>query len=216
MISTIERMQQLYEFHRKKADGLMIALAALNEDAIATKKVRAKGILDAAITIDTQRVNGTHSPLLLTDGSKKSKRKKATPVRTQGKPARQDTLDFLALFSETEPRRPNHPRVGRTGGVAKLLANGYLKRKGKNADGDDLYLRTDKTFHAGAVIAADSPVMKRRLQTQRYLWKYSTTEPRFVKSKTRNSVGVLVQSGYLKAVDGGYIRTGKEFSPTHS
>jgi hypothetical protein len=215
MISTIERLQQLYEYHRKKADGLMIALAALNEDAIATKKVRAKGILDAAVTIDTQRVNGTHSPLLLGDGEKKRGPYKKRKGPSHGSMAqRQDTAAFLDLFSQTEPRHPEHPRMKSVGGFSKLLAHGYLKHGGKDAAGRYMLLRTTKPFDGRKDAPLRESANVSAKQLQRVLWKFSFKKPRPSRTKQPAILKTLLQQGYLKAQGDGYIRTEKRFTLT--
>jgi hypothetical protein len=219
MISVLERLTQLAHEFRYKADAIQTTLAILQEDATATKKGRAKSVLEAALTIETERLNGKHVPKLLTNGSGKAarppKRKKYSHDGSFLQ-ARRATVDFLERFSTTEPRLPDHPRAHRNGGMSKLVAHGYLKKVG------DQYLRTGKVFQVGkdaprrATTIADTPVtIDERKQAQRLLWKLSFKKPRAFRTKQPGLLAWLVQAGYVKETNGRYLRTGKDFSPSH-
>lgn len=150
----------------------------------------------------------------------------AAPVKRLGKrlgkiaKQRHATAAFLAKFSHSEPR------VIAGNGLGPLVRRGYLR---KMATG---YLRSSKPFdpmkptlasprHAKANGSAKkksaySPeaAKAKRQATQTMLAKFDTEEVRpGALAENHRTIGVMVQHGYLRQKNGGYVRTGKEFQP---
>ena len=133
------RLQKLYEHHRRIADGLKLALDALDGDLVA-RKVASNGTLATALDLDAERrARKPHG------GSRRGARR---PART--KPAfsvadktrqRKRTAALLAKLSTDEPRAVH---VGR--GVAVLIKHDYVRSAGRDERGRPLYLRTEKAF----------------------------------------------------------------------
>jgi hypothetical protein len=208
--SLLDQLAALAADYRSKAAAIDQTLAILREQALVTKQARSQTVLAKAITLDTQRVNGTRATLLLSDGKKKKRGKQASNGNQIAR--RQGTAEFLNLFSTTEPRLPDHPRAQKNGGLSKLVDHGYLKRAG-----DRLYVRTEKPFVVKSWAKSDAPpthITDRdaRQSIQRVLWKFHQTKPRTVNPKRPGLLPWLVQTGYLTEKNGGYVRTGKDFS----
>ncbi len=222
--SLIDQLTQLAADYRAKADAIHMTLAILRGEAIVAKKARAATVLAHAITIDTQRINGTHAPKLLSNGHGPA----PTPPRAREKGSRahdgtiairrQQTADFLDLFSTTEPGRPDHPRAHKNGGISRLVSGGYLRKAG------DGYVRTKKPFtvmpwrqpkSAPRGSVTNAAIQHRRAKTDRVLAKFTSTEPRQVSGVNGHVLMNLVRYGYLTEVpEQGYLRTAKPFSLT--
>ena len=138
------RLQKLYEHHRRIADGLKLALDALDGDLVA-RKTASNGTLATALDLDEQRrAAKPHG------GSRRggSRRGAGRPART--KPAfsvadktrqRKRTAALLAKLSTDEPRTVHAAR-----GVAVLIKHDYVRSAGRDERGRPLYLRTEKAF----------------------------------------------------------------------
>jgi len=194
-----DRMLILAAELRQKSDALFAAHAIMVADETAKKAKQTRTVLAKAVTLETQRLNGRHVALLPSA--------KARPKRTGSVAQRQAaTSAFLALFSETEPRRPDHPRV--THGIAKLISNGYLVRATQRTpEGEPMYLRGSKPYATTGT--APSLTLKDRKRVQRFLWKFSTKKSRVF--ETHYSYDSLVADGYLVKNGDGYRRTSKRY-----
>jgi len=133
------RLQKLYEHHRRIADGLKLALDALDGDLVA-RKTASNGTLATALDLDAERrARKPHGG---------SRRGAGRPART--KPAfsvadktrqRKRTAALLAKLSTDEPRTVHAAR-----GVAVLIKHDYVRSAGRDERGRPLYLRTEKAF----------------------------------------------------------------------
>jgi hypothetical protein len=129
------------------------------------------------------------------------------------------TAAFLAKFSPGEPRK-----IPGGKGLGPLVRRGYLR---KLATG---YVRTSMAFDpykttggkpSGAKTNATTkpkrPWNKEAVQAKRQatlatLAKFDTEEVRPSSlAENHRVIGVMVQHGYLRAKQGGYVRTGKEY-----
>jgi hypothetical protein len=119
---TMGKLLRLREQRAQELAALDTTIALLNGAAAATKRGRAGSVLDAALALDAARV-GKRGPY-----AKRKTDKSA--IRAQ----RERSLALLKRFD------PETPRRFKTRGIAPLLLNGYLKKKG------DGYVRTAREF----------------------------------------------------------------------
>jgi hypothetical protein len=146
--------------------------------------------------------------------------KHATTTRPRAKPLSKIAKQRLASARLLDQYSPNEPRVIPGRGLGSLVRRGYLRKLSTG------YVRTSRAFDpykaTGGKRSAAKPKrawskeaeIARRQATQVLLTKYDTDEVR-PSSLAENPrvLGVMVQHGYLKPKDGGYVRTGKEYQP---
>lgn len=192
-----KRLEQLLEFHRKRADAIRLTLSLLDEAMGPDRVRRVKGTLAQAIQLDQERRG-------------KSGKKDNTRATQQAK--RFETAALLNSLSKTAPTRLGH--------IAGILARkGYIARKG------DGWVRTSRVFDPTAPYPSEinrkpenkkyrtpTTTKQRRLQTAKMLAKLSTTVPTpNYKVLNRGALAVLQLHGYIEKKGDGYVRTGKEF-----
>lgn len=147
---------------------------------------------------------------------------------------RQISADYLEQYDPHQPRMI--PSPGNKTLMGPLVRRGYLKKKG------DGYVRTSKPFSVQVDWAARREAKEKRakangtgkparaakaptgswkaqLATRRQatvdmLAKFDAEEPRPASIvENHRVVGVMVQHGYLRQKNGGYVRTEKEYHP---
>jgi len=133
------QLQKLYEHHKRIADGLRLALDALDGDLVA-RKVASNGTLATALDLDEQRRarKPARQPAPPREPARKSRT--SADVRAQ----RRRSAALLAKLSEDEPRPVADARK-----LTVLMKHGYVRPAGRDERGRLQYLRTGKAFDVG-------------------------------------------------------------------
>jgi hypothetical protein len=133
-----QRLARLADEYESKARSLRLALTLLDAELATGSTKRAGTTIAQALTLDaTRRANGNgngngngHAP------AEPAPKKRGRPRKRTLKQQRQQSADFLAQFSATEPRNG----TGSLHGFGSLVRRGYLKRR------KDGYVRTEKEY----------------------------------------------------------------------